>query len=112
MSEMHVYLVTEDDFIYHTVTAENEDAAIAYVRGFNDSAPEVNFDADPYPDDDIFSVTLVDSNCKEDDPDVRVWLSEPGFTVDLTGEYPVVSAACRDWASGSTQPQYLTCSEW
>lgn len=111
MSTMHVYLVTEDDWIYHHVTAASEAEAILFAKGHTYSEEEVEWNAVQLRDTRPFTLTLVDASCDPEDQDVADWIGEPGYTVDLTGTHPTVSAACEVWANASSEHDYLTCSE-
>ena len=112
MSTMHVYLVTEDDFVEYHVTAASEADAIGFVQERVFEGGAETWDAEQLPDNRVFTMTLVDSSCDPEDPDVAAWIGQPGYVVDLNGEHPTVSAPCSVWAASSTEPQYLTCSEW
>lgn len=106
---MHVFRVLEDDCVTYHVVALCEEEAVATVQADSDGA---EFEADQLPDGKSFTMTLVDSPCEPEDPDVAEWVGAAGFTVDLNGEHPTVSASCATWAASCSFPQVLTCSEW
>jgi len=108
-SAMHVFRVLEDDFVTHHVAATTEQESVETVLADSEGT---EFEAVQLPDDRIFTMTLVDSPCDPEDPDVAEWIGRDGFTVDLSGIMPTVSAACATWAASCKFPQVLTCSEW
>ena len=106
-AELHLYEIIEAEAVYHWVIAESEADALVVVDEVAEIEEPDELEVFPIKDDEPWDVAYVDGFDTEDPA------SEVPATakIDTDGEYPVVTALAREWATWAGRC-YFGCSEF